>query len=113
MPERPPKESTVKRCLALVLAGLVMLTALGLTGSQQPREPGAGEVAIESEERNPWTHLRFPDAHTFHFAVVADRTGGPRAGVFEKAVEQLNRLRPAFVLSVGDLIQGYEEDSEK
>ena len=46
----------------------------------------------------------------FRFAILADRTGAPRAGVFESAVEKLVRLRPEFVLSVGDLIGGYTRD---
>ena len=63
-------------------------------------------MAVES--RNPWTHLRLnrsPDQ--FQFAVISDRTGGHRAGVFSRAVELLNLLQPEFVLSVGDLIEGY------
>ena len=40
------------------------------------------------------------------FAVVADRTGGHRKGVFSKAVQQINLMRPEFVMSVGDLIEG-------
>jgi len=46
----------------------------------------------------------------FHFAVIADNTGGPRAGVLADAVAKLNLLRPAFVMTVGDLIEGYKKD---
>lgn len=53
------------------------------------------------------------DSSEFHFAIVADRTGGHRPGVFPRALEQLNRLRPELVLSVGDLIEGYSEDEAK
>ena len=42
----------------------------------------------------------------FHFAIIADLTGGEREGVFEKAVEHINNLDPLFTLSVGDLIEG-------
>jgi hypothetical protein len=42
--------------------------------------------------------------------VVSDRTGGHREGVFEAAIDKLGLLRPAFVMSVGDLIEGYTED---
>lgn len=67
-----------------------------------PSFPGAGR---------PWTHTRFPQPEEeFHFAIVADRTGGARPGVFESAIERLNLLRPELVLSIGDLIQGYSED---
>jgi len=60
---------------------------------------------------NPWTHLEFQNRpEDFTFAIVSDLTGGYRGGVFEAAVERLNLLRPQFVLSVGDLIEGYTED---
>lgn len=59
---------------------------------------------IESTE-NPWTHLDFLDGpETFHFAVVADRAGSHRPGVFRSALGKLDALGPAFVISVGDLL---------
>jgi len=42
---------------------------------------------------------------------MSDRTGGMIPGVFKKAVEKVNLMQPEFVLSVGDLIDGYTEDS--
>ena len=60
-----------------------------------------------STAQKPWTHLNFEnDPDNFQFAIVTDRTGGPRPGVFEDAIKKLNWLRPEFVMSVGDLIQG-------
>ena len=47
----------------------------------------------------------------FHFAIVSDRTGGARPGVFASAIPKVNLLEPAFVVSVGDLIEGYTEDA--
>ena len=44
---------------------------------------------------------------------VSDRTGGHRARIFSQAVEQINLLQPAFVVSVGDLIEGYTKDTTK
>lgn len=59
----------------------------------------------------PWTHLEARDSQdTFQFAIVTDRTGGMRPGVFESAVKKLNLLQPELVVSVGDLIDGYSED---
>jgi 3',5'-cyclic AMP phosphodiesterase CpdA len=62
----------------------------------------------------PWTHLNFQNnPENFHFAIVSDRTGGARPGVFEYAVDRLNLLRPEFVIGMGDLIEGYyTEDKE-
>ena len=60
----------------------------------------------------PWTDKAFADAPgDFHFAVMSDRTGGAREGVFERGVEKVNLLMPAFVMCVGDLIEGYTDDA--
>ncbi|MEO1011996.1 MAG: chitobiase/beta-hexosaminidase C-terminal domain-containing protein [Bacteroidota bacterium] len=65
--------------------------------------------------KKPWTHLDFAnDPKDFQFAIVTDRTGGPRPGIFEDAMEKLNWLMPEFVITVGDLIRGAEgRDSVK
>ena len=55
----------------------------------------------------PWTHLDFQDdPDDFHFAIVPDRTGGDFRGAFTNALAKVNLLRPAFVMTVGDLIPG-------
>ena len=60
-----------------------------------------------SEQANPWTHLNlYNNPDNFQFAIVADRTGHHRPGVFASAVKKLNLLRPEFVISVGDSIEG-------
>ena len=67
--------------------------------------------AETSEAGTPWTSLAANDAaEDFHFVIVSDRTGGERPGVFESALPKANLLEPAFVVSVGDLIEGYTED---
>lgn len=60
-------------------------------------------------EKKPWTHLDFGsrgDGEDFSFGIVSDRTGRPRPGVFENAIATFNRMRPDFVISVGDFIEG-------
>ena len=71
-----------------------------------------GQIDAEtSEARTPWTSLAANDAaEDFHFVIVSDRTGGERPGVFESALPKANLLEPAFVVSIGDLIEGYTED---
>jgi hypothetical protein len=61
----------------------------------------------------PWINLDLaPDpAQQFTFAVLSDRTGLARPGVFERAVHVTNLLRPDFVVQVGDQIEGYVEDA--
>lgn len=100
----------MKRILLFSLVLALMAGALGLSGTQKKTE----DFSIDLEGRNPWTHLRFNNGpETFHFAVVSDRTGGHRARVFSQAVDQLNLLQPAFVVTVGDLIEGYTKDTDK
>jgi len=47
----------------------------------------------------------------FHFVVYGDRTGGPPEGirVLAQAVKDTNLLGPDLVMTVGDLVQGYNE----
>jgi hypothetical protein len=73
------------------------------------------DLAISKDAgKNPWTNLSLNnDPKTFQFAVVSDRTGGHRAGVFEDAVRKLNLLQPEFVMSVGDMIEGYSKDPKE
>src|SRR5205823_10148546 len=57
----------------------------------------------------PWLYLdRLPDRSSdFNFALLSDRTGLARPGVFERAVEVTNLLRPDFAIQIGDCIEGY------
>jgi hypothetical protein len=98
----------MKRLLLCLLVVAVLLTAIGLSRSTPQLGTPAEALRVAVESRNPWTHLRLNrSTDQFQFAVVSDRTGGHRAGVFSRAVELLNLMQPEFVLSVGDLIEGY------
>ncbi len=50
----------------------------------------------------------------FTFAVFGDRTGGPPEGVavLAEAVREVNLFGPDLVMTVGDLIQGYNEETQ-
>lgn len=58
----------------------------------------------------PWTASPRPGGGPLRFAVIGDNTGIAKPGVFDQAMEQISWLQPDFVLSVGDLIEGYTED---
>jgi 3',5'-cyclic AMP phosphodiesterase CpdA len=94
--------------LLIGLGGMgLVLVAAALSRTDPPKPQISPDLQVQVDSRNPWNHLRVNrDPDDFRFAIVSDRTGGARAGVFEQAVEQLNWLQPEFVLSVGDLIQG-------
>jgi serine/threonine-protein phosphatase CPPED1 len=101
----------MKRSLLAACAVSLVLGAIAVSSSQKL---ATGDIDAQVEAKNPWTNLRVnADSDTFHFAVVSDRTGGHRARVFSQAVEQLNLLQQAFVVSVGDLIEGYTKDPIK
>ncbi len=55
----------------------------------------------------PWKTENFDtDTNRFTFAVHGDLTGGERPDIFATAMRQLALLRPEFVISAGDLIEG-------
>ena len=103
---------------SLLLAATAAAALVAAAALSQPAPTGvdapAGTLRVQSEGRNPWTHLRLNNSpDDFQFVVVSDRTGGHRERIFSRAVEQINLLQPEFVLSVGDLIEGYSTDREK
>jgi hypothetical protein len=95
------------------LCGVVALSRS--ESAPDTRVPADSSVlVIESGDKNPWTSLKLNnDPDQFTFAVVADRTGGHRDKVFSQAVARVNLLQPQFVMSVGDLIEGYTTKEEK
>jgi len=65
--------------------------------------------------RNSPIVLPLPDEQdAFFFVVFGDRTTGPPEGiqVLAQAVDEVNLLAPDFVMTVGDLVQGYNETPE-
>lgn len=45
-------------------------------------------------------------AADFKFAIIGDRTGGADQAVYEQVWRDIDQARPAFVINVGDVIQG-------
>lgn len=88
-----------------------MLLAAVLAGQALAAPKPAYEPGIKTGP-TPWTSTRFDDApEQFSFAVVSDLESGYRPGVFEVAAAELALLRPAFILTVGDMIEGGTEDA--
>ena len=107
----------MKRAVLFGLVGLLLVSAAVYSRQLPPGGAGVGapaELKIAVAEKNPWTHLKLNNAaDQFQFAVVTDRTGGHRAKIFSQAVAQINLLQPEFVVSVGDLIEGYTVKPER
>lgn len=100
----------MKRTMVFGFVGVVLVAAVALS-----EKPGnEKELQIQIGDKNPWTSLKMNnDPDDFRFAVVSDRTGGHRPKIFSQAMQQINLLQPEFVMSVGDLIEGYSEKSDK
>ena len=96
----------------IVFSFLIIPLSSGLLA--QAGEDGAGITIDRAGEVHPYSHLRVRnDPDNFQFAIVTDRTGVHRPGIFEDAVRKLNLLQPEFVVSVGDLIEGYTRDADQ
>ena len=97
-------------CTALLLFFSLILSACAI-----PQTEPEGRIFRhgESGDLKPWSDTTFDAVgDKFTFAVFSDLTGGERDGVFEVAIEQINLLRPEFIINVGDLIEGDEERAE-
>lgn len=106
------KSGSVARAIGALLLALLAACAQP-PRSAPPAAPAAipFQTEVDATGPRPWTHDRFArgDGY-FRFAVIGDRTGAHRAGVFEAALERLTWLQPEFVVGVGNLIEGYSED---
>jgi 3',5'-cyclic AMP phosphodiesterase CpdA len=91
---------------------LILIASIVLASSNLfAQNPSFFKSEVETDLK-PWTHLNFyNDPDNFQFAIVTDRNGGNRPGIFADAVSKINILYPEFVLSVGDLINGYTRDT--
>lgn len=113
MQERKPATFTflINACACALFAALASSGVFAYDGAHEQlvfktttKEGGAPP--------KPWTQKSFPPEDNFAFAVISDLTGGERPGVFDVAVADLNLMVPTFVMSVGDLIEGYAKQEE-
>lgn len=95
------------------IKGLFASTALPAVapalGAELPRNWNF-RTELRAGRPKPWTKPPKAGPGKLRFAVVGDRTGLARPGVFEDALEQISWLEPDFILTVGDAIEGYTDD---
>lgn len=92
--------------ILLALSGLP-LSILAQADAEAEPETDENFSSRVTTQQKPWTKREFRnDPKDFQFAIVTDRTGGMRPGVFSRAVTKVNELQPEFVITVGDLIAG-------
>src|SRR5581483_7209572 len=97
-----------------LLLGACIVALLSAAAAQSVLREQPLAFNLSREDSKLASHLRLNnDERDFQLAIVSDRTGGHRAKVFSRAVEQLNLLQPEFVVSVGDLIEGYTKDVQR
>jgi len=93
----------MKRGLRAAIGALTVLVLM--LSPVLAAEPTPAVAAVGAERR-----AAEGAAAPMQFAILGDRTGGARAGVFERAVACVNLLAPDFVMSVGDYIEGNTGD---
>ncbi len=88
------------------------LAAVGCVATVAAKLPPASFALPALAGAAPWTGAApLRSDGDFDFVVVTDRTGEHRDGVFEGEMPpKVNLVRPEFVMSVGDLIEGYTTD---
>jgi len=94
-----------------VLLSIVLSLVIAAGG-----RPVAAATRIDPslEARTPLIAGAWPaDTGKFTFAILGDKTGGGEENwpIYDRAVDEINRLHPDLVITVGDHIQGYTADT--
>jgi len=100
----------------IVASTMLVLVVLVSSCAVQEKKPEAPVFSYETDrltDARPWTTNEFQDnPNAFHFVIIGDRTGGANVQrTFQTAMPQINLLQPEFVINVGDLIEGYSDQS--
>ena len=121
----------MRRNLICLLAAAVAMPALAQHGGgpvedldpthtrhehpHNPKHPASHDASRFTTNRTSPVKLPLPaEEDAFAFVVFGDRTGGPAEGiaVLKDAVRDTNLIEPDLVMTVGDLIQGYNQTPE-
>ncbi len=95
----------MRTALCLIAAAACAACGSGPGLASLPSTPALkpnAQCALPGSEGDTATPLRF--------AILPDRTGQERPGKFEQAIATIGALDPEFVISVGDIIEGYTDD---
>jgi len=94
--------------MANQMLSLSALLALSVAAAAPAQEQASPRVVTNREHGQKLLKLPKED-DTFGFIVFGDRTGGPAEGIkiLDQAVKDTNLLDPDLVMTVGDLINGY------
>ena len=105
----------MKSLKTIFMTGMIALLVISCVERHEDSSDTASEFRHEfAEGEKPWTNENFDvDETRLTFAVFSDLTGGERKKIFEVALKQIALLRPEFIMSVGDLIEGGTYDREQ
>ena len=92
-----------KQWVSLLLV-MCLWTSLAYCG------PRAVSTPRQLSEIAGWKGAAPKDDNSFTFVVISDRTGRHLEGAWATAIEKVNLLQPDFVITVGDLIEGYTDE---
>ena len=100
----------------MITSSILLALAILVTGDvQNPLDPDPHPVSTDETRfftNRDGASLVLPvEDDAFMFAIFGDRTGGPAKGIeiLREAVDDVNLVEPDFVMTVGDLINGYNE----
>ncbi len=90
----------MKKTVVFSLLLMPLLSSLIVGCAEKPTEP------YETLRYNP----RYGDI-LVSFAVIGDRTGIEQPGIYAKTIEQVQKYYPDLALTVGDMIDGFTDDT--
>jgi hypothetical protein len=96
-----------------MISAVCALLLAPLLHHDEPAQPSATQAPERfTTSRTSAIDLPLPEEKdAFVFCVYGDRTGGPAEGieVLAQAVQETNLIAPDLVMTVGDLVQGYND----
>jgi|TARA_R100000501_G_scaffold5804_1_gene12881 hypothetical protein len=101
----------MQRRIGFISLGAVLLALPGCAAGGTPEGSGLATHLVAGNDLPVTETPLVQDDGRLRFVIVGDRTGGHRPGIFSRAMQQINLLQPEFVISVGDHIEGYTEDT--
>jgi hypothetical protein len=96
---------TLNKSLSGFLCASFIALSAPIALAQQPEKPGHVHTSRKLAKKLPLPKSK--DA--WHFVIFGDRTGGAPGGlrILKQATKDTNLLDPDLVMTVGDLVQGY------
>ncbi len=92
------------------LIALALMFCLSACGGQATQSPSSPSTPQDLSKIAGWRGAAPRSPEAFSFVVTSDLYGGAVPGKWPAAVRQINLLQPEFIMSIGDLIDGYGAD---